>query len=155
MCLVLAFWLLVPICAGADDNAGPGGKKLFTKHFQESLFDITEHAMFSVEVILDEKEYKIGKDVIGIVLHDDHDKDVRGATLMIISKDLQTGEQAAGPSAITDKGNGLYIVSGVDLKRKGTWELLITVKKDKAEDHVRFVFPSVLKERYPKGRYSP
>jgi len=154
MYLFLALWLLLPICAGADDSS-PAEKKLFTKHFQESLFDITDHTMFSVEVILDEKEYKIGKDVIGIVLHDDHDRDVRGATLMISSKDLKTGEQSSGPYTIVDKGNGLYIVSGIDLKRTGRWELLITVKKDKAEDQVRFVFPEILQKRYPKGRYSP
>ncbi len=60
-----------------------------------------------------------------------------------------------GPLTITDKQNGLYIISGLDLKKDGRWELLVTVKKGDVEDSVKFVFPDVLKDRYPKGRYSP
>ncbi len=155
MSVVFLLSLLVPLCAGAQNDHGSTGKKLFTKHFQETLFDITEHTIYSVEVLLDEKEYKIGKDVIGIVLHNDRDEDVPGAKLMIVHKNLQTGEQAPGTITVTDKGNGLYIISGLDLKRDGRWELIITAKKDKEEDRVRFVFPDALKERHPKGRYSP
>jgi len=44
-------------------------KRIFTKHFQETLFDISKNAEFSIEILLDDKEYKIGKNVIGIVLH--------------------------------------------------------------------------------------
>ena len=53
---------------------------------------------------------------------------------------------------MTDKKNGLYIVSGLDLKREGKWELLITVKKAGVEDSVKFIFPDVLKDRPAKGR---
>ena len=155
MHVVFLLSLLVPLCAGAQDNHGHTGKKLFTKHFQETLFDITEHAIYSVEVLLDEKEYKIGKNVIGFVLHNDRDEDVLAARLTIVLKNLQTGEKAPGTITVTDKGNGLYIVSGLNLQREGRWELVITAQKGKAEDRVLFVFPDALKERHPKGRYSP
>jgi len=56
---------------------------------------------------------------------------------------------------VTDKKNGLYIVSGLDLKREGKWELLITVTKTGAADSVKFIFPDVLKNRPSKGKYSP
>lgn len=130
-------------------------KKLFTKHFQDTLFEIAEKATFSVEVLLDEKEYKIGKDVVGLVLHNDKDEDVAGAKLTIVQRNLQTGEPAPGPITVKDKGDGLYIVSGLDLKQEGGWELIITAAKAGAEDRVRFVLPGALKERHPKGRYSP
>jgi hypothetical protein len=130
-------------------------KKLFTKHFQQTLFDITAHADYSVEVLLNDKEYPIGKDVTGIIIHNSHDGDVKGADLTIMQKDLATGEDVPLKLAVTDKHNGLYIVSGLDLKREGKWELMITVKKDGVRDSVTFVFPDVLKQFYPKGRYSP
>jgi hypothetical protein len=63
--------------------------------------------------------------------------------------------EEAGTLAVTDKGNGLYIVSGLNLQRDGRWELAITIKKDGVEDRVKFVLPDALKERVPKGRYSP
>ncbi len=140
--------------AGSDEGR-PAEKVLFTKHFQESLFDVTEHAMYSLEILLDDNEYKIGKDVIGIVVHDKSDEDVVGAELTIVHKNLATGETAPGKMSVTDKKNGLYIVSGLDLKTNGKWELLITVKKGAIEDRVKFIFPDVLKERPAKGRYSP
>jgi hypothetical protein len=130
-------------------------KKLFTKHFQQTLFDITAHADYSAEVLLDDKEYPIGKDVTGIIIHNSHDEDVKEADLTIIQKDLTTGENVPLKLTVTDKHNGLYIVSGLDLKREGKWELLITVDKDGVRDNVTFVFPDVLKHFYPKGRYSP
>ena len=120
------------------------------------MFDITEHGAYSVEVLLDDSEYKIGKGVVGIVVHGDNDSDVIGAKLTIVQKNLETGEPVSGPLTITDKENGLYIISGLDLQRKGRWELSVTVKKGEVEDSVKFLFPDVLKEeRHPKGRYSP
>ena len=141
--------------AGSHEGHDTAEKVLFTKHFKESLFDVTEHAMYSLEVLLDDNEYKIGKDVIGIVVHDNKDADVIGAELTIVHKDLATGEAAPGKLTVTDKKNGLYIISGLDLKKEGKWELLITVRKAGVEDSVKFIFPDVLKDRPAKGRYSP
>jgi hypothetical protein len=151
---VLVFGLLVslPVEASGKDTSD---KNIFTKHFNETLFDITENANFSVEILLDDKEYDIGKDVTGIVIHGKGDKDVAGAELKIAYKNLKTAKTTPAEIKITDRGNGLYIVSGLDLERDGRWELLITVKKGSLEDSVGFVFPDALKKRYPKGRYSP
>ena len=153
--VVLAFSLCVAGSACAQEDHGHTGKKLFTKHFQESLFDITGHASYSVEVLLDDKEYAMGKNVIGIVVHDAHDEDVVGGVLIIVHKNLATGENAPGSPTVTDKGNGLYVVSGLNLQRDGRWELAITVKKGGLDDSVKFVLPDALKTRVQKGRYSP
>ncbi len=85
----------------------PSEKKLFTKHFQASLFDVTEHASYSIKVLLDDKEYKIGKNVIGIVVHGEHDEDVKGAKLTFGLRDLATGKEVGVKPTITDKNNGL------------------------------------------------
>jgi hypothetical protein len=156
--VALAF---IPCAAGTAvaTHQGHGApateKKLFTKHFRQTFFDITAHADYSVEILPDDKEYPIGKDVTGIIIHNSHDEDVKGADLTIVQKDLATGKEVPLKLAITDKHNGLYIVSGLDLKREGKWELLVTVKQKGVQDSVTFVFPDVLKQRYPKGRYSP
>ncbi len=155
----LAFFLALAGTSGAT-HQGPGvspvpEKTLFTKHFQQSLFDITKQARYSVEVLLDDKEYPIGKNVIGIIVHNAHDEDVKGAELTITRKDLATGEEIPTKPVITDKGNGLYIVSGLGLKREGKWQLSITVDKGGVGDSVTFLFPDVMKSHYPKGRYSP
>ncbi len=153
--------MVLILLAGSPSNATHEGghtrgeKALFTKHFQNTLFDITEHAAYSVEILLDDKEYKIGKNVIGIVVHNALDEDVSGAEIIFSLKDLSTDKNSPVTPMVTDKGNGLYIVSGLDLQRKGKWELAITVKKGGLEDHSKFILPDALKERVPKGRYSP
>lgn|SRR5208282_722093 len=151
--LVLCLMNAVPLCAHEDQVSGE--KITFTKHFQETLFDITEHAAFSVEILLNDKEYKIGKGVVGMVIHDDKDSDVKGAGITIVHKNLDTGESAPENIIITDKNNGLYIVSGLNLEREGRWELDITVKKGNVGDSVKFMLPDALKKLYPKGKYSP
>jgi hypothetical protein len=151
----LVFVLGLLTVGHAHEGHSHGNKKIFTKHFQNTLFDITEHGAYSVEVLLDDKEYNIGKDVVGIVVHDEKDSDVIGAKITIVHKNIATGEPVPGTLTITDKKNGLYIVSGLNLQREGRWELSVTVKKDDVEDSVKFIFPDVLKERHPKGTYSP
>jgi hypothetical protein len=125
------------------------------KHFEESIFDITKNTSYSIEILLDDKEYDIGKDAIGIALHNDRDVDVTGATFTLVMKNLDSGKPASGTPTITEKGGGLYIVKGLDLQQKGRWELTVTASKNGIEDHVIFLFPDVLKKRYKKGRYSP
>jgi hypothetical protein len=155
----LVFFFALAGTSGATHQQGgfapPPEKKLFTKHFQQTLFEITKHAEYSIEILLDDKEYPIGKNAIGIIVHNARDEDVKGAELTITRKDLTTGEAIPATPVITDKHNGLYIVSGLDLKGKGKWQLSVTLKKDGIEDGATFVFPDVLKSRYPKGRYSP
>lgn len=152
--VLVACLLAVPV-AKAHEGPDSGGKKIFTKHFQETLFDITPQAAFSVDVILDNNEYKIGQDVIGLVVHNAADEDVVGAEITFGLKNIETGALADDPVSITDKQNGLYIVSGLDLKREGRWELSVTVKQGDTEDGVKFVLPDALKNPYQKGRYSP
>lgn len=147
--------MLFTVPAFAHKSRDAGGKKIFTKHFNGTLFDITKHAAFSVEILLDDSEYPIGKGVVGIVIHNARDQDVKGAGIALTLKNMETGQRVPGAPTITDKGNGLYIVSGLNLQRKGRWELLVTVSKDNVKDSVKFDLPAALKNLYPKGRYSP
>ncbi len=140
-------------CAYAEQ--GEKAKPLFTKHFNGTLFDITKKGEFSVEILLDQKEYKIGNDVIGIVIHNARDQDVEKASIVIDFRNLDTDQQAAQAAEIKEKGDGLYIVSNLDLKKEGRWKLMITVKKGAVEDSAQFLFPDVLKTHWPAGKYTP
>jgi len=121
----------------------------FTKHFNESLFGITEKGEFSIEILPDDKEYKIGKDVIGIVVHDKNDSDVENAEIKISHTDMEK------TPVIKEKGDGLYVVSNLNIKREGKWRLHISVKKKIKEDNATFIFPDVLNKRLPAGKYDP
>lgn len=147
--------LLILFAGTLESWSADKEKPFFTKHFQNTLFDITENAAYSIEILLDDKEYKIGKDVIGIVVHDAHDEDVKGAEISFDLTDLAVGKKIAVTPAVTDKGNGLYIVSGLDLQRQGKWELVVTVKKNLSDGRVKFLFPDARKTSLSKGRYSP
>ncbi len=150
-----ALAMIVATYSGVRADEGLAPKRIFTKHFNKTLFDITGRADYSIEVLPDDSEYPIGKKVVGVIVHDAQDNDVKGAELKITMKNLATGQYAAGPFTVLDKKNGLYIVSGLDLRKEGRWELSITVKKGGVSDGVKFILPKALKERVPKGRYSP
>ena len=147
---ILVFFLaFINVRAHHPEEKTGAGKASFTKHFNGSLFMITEKGEFSIEILLDEKEYKIGKDVIGIVVHDRNDGDVENADIKINYKDMK------GTPVIKEKGDGLYIVSNMDIKREGRWELNIAVKKKKKEDTAAFIFPDALNKLLPAGKYDP
>jgi len=125
------------------------GSVKFTKHFNETLFAISAKGQVSIEVLLDEREYKIGSDVIGIVVHDSHDEDVEEAKLIVTITGI------AEPLKVTEKGSGLYLVPKAGSPKDGAWKLGISVKKKKIDDGAEFAFPDVLKSKLPKGKYLP
>ena len=148
---LIALIVSVVFCSG--DTTYAADKPKFTKHFNESLFNITDKGLFSVEILLDDKEYpKLGKDVIGLVIHNEYDKDVEGADIRIVA--MTEGQAVVDAPDIKDKGDGLYTVSNINLKKGGKRELKIGVKKAKLEDSASFLFPDVLNTPLHKGKYS-
>jgi hypothetical protein len=145
---VPALVIVLALVGGAYAHSGEhGGGAKFTKHFNETLFAISEKGQVSIEVLLDEKEYKIGKDVIGIVVHDRHDEDVEGARLEV------TVAGSAEPLKATEKGGGLYLVPAAGFPKDGKWELRIAVKKGKIDDGAAFSYPAAMKTAPRAGKY--
>jgi hypothetical protein len=130
-------------------TAHEAGPDKFTKHFNESLFKITEKGEFSVEILLDEKEYKIGRDVVGIVIHNKHDEDVEGA---LVSVTIKTPDNTIESPSVKEDRGGLYLMSAKGFKRGDKFELKIIIKKKKIEDSAVFIFPDSIKDRLPKGK---
>ena len=148
--LLSGLLMLVSVLSAHADR-----KLVFTKHFNESLFDITEKAEFSVEIILDEKEYKIGRDVIGLEIHDSHNRDLENASVTVDYRNVDTGESVSKGAVVKEEGRGLYTVSGLYLNKEGRWKLTVTVSKHGIKDSAQFLFPDVLKKKWPAGKYVP
>jgi|OpeIllAssembly_1097287.scaffolds.fasta_scaffold111060_2 hypothetical protein len=140
-----AILLCVAVSFGHSGKHEGGAK--FTKHFNDTLFAVSDKGQVSIELLLDEKEHKIGKDMIGMVIHDSHDEDVEDANLII------TVTGISEPLKVKEKGGGLYLAPSVSLPKEGTWRLGISVKKKKIEDGAVFNFPEVLHSRLPAGKY--
>jgi hypothetical protein len=139
-------WLSSP-APYADAASDSRQQTTFTKHFRQTYFSVTEKAEFSIEILPDEKEYKIGKNVVGIVVHNRQDEDVEGADLTV------TAEGIKEPIPVREKGDGLYIASNLDLQRQGTWKLIIQIRKKTVEDRAAFVFPADGSKFLPPGQY--
>lgn len=153
ICLfIIAFAAL----AWAHGDQYNGDKKYFTKHFNQTAFDITPKALYSVEVLPNNKEfYLVPVGTVGIVIHNDKDEDVKRAKLIMAYKNLDSGK-VIKPTRIYDKLNGLYIVKGLgDITQQGHWELDVTVNVNGVEDSVKFKLPDAFEKPYPQGEYSP
>ena len=154
-CLFMAYAAQATHTHESGSEQQPEQKKVrFTKHFNESLFQISGKGEFSVEIMLDDKEYpKLGKNVMGIVVHNKNDEDVEGADLKIVLLGDQ-GQDITGSPVIKEKGDGLYTVAGLDLGKEGKGELKVMIKKKKVEDTAVFALPSAMKELFPAGKYT-
>lgn len=132
-------------------------KPKFTKHRDNSLFKITDKGLFSVEMLLDGKEFKIDRNDIGIVIHDSHDEDVEGAKIhveLLIHGASPPDHDGVVALSVTEQKGGLYTIKNLDIQRGGNWELRMKIKKQKLEDGVIFVFPNAIKQDLPKGKYN-
>ena len=145
-CISALALVIMPFAAAAHSGSHEASAK-FTKHFHGTLFSVGGKGQVSIEVLLDEKEYKTGKDVIGIVIHDSHDEDVEDADLTVTVTGL------AEPLKVKEKGGGLYLVPNSGFPKEGRWELKIAVKKKKIDDGAVFIFPDVLGRKLPAGKY--
>jgi len=145
--ILISGLFLIFVTAALSHSGSHEGGAMLTKHFNETLFAVGGKGQVSIEILLDENEYKIGKDVIGIVVHDSHDEDVEDASLAV------TAAGAAEPLKVKEKGGGLYLVPSAGLPKQGKWELKVAVKKKKIDDSAEFVFPEVLNTKMPAGKY--
>ena len=119
----------------------------FTKHYGESLFQITEKGMFSVEMVMKEHDLKTGVNVVDLIIHDKNDRDVVGAEITVTPWMPDMGHGVFEKPVITEKGGGLYTVSGIILVMSGHWELRVNITKDSMVDSTVFDFTDVKIDR--------
>ncbi len=118
-------------------------KAKFTKHYDESIFKITEKEIFSIEMIIKGKELKTGVNMLNLIVHDRYDRDVIGLDVVVIPWMPEMGHGVSEKPIVTEKGGGLYSVENIILIKGGHWELRVKVKKNGVEDTAVFDFPDV------------
>jgi hypothetical protein len=129
--------LLFPLPADADSE-----KARFSKHYEGSIFKVTEKGLFSIEMLVKE-ELKTGVNALDIIVHDASDKDVVGAEISVVPWMPEMGHGVSQKPTVVERGGGLYRVGDIIFIMGGHWELRITVNKNTTEDRAVFDFPEV------------
>lgn len=152
----IVFWLFAGIesdLPAASDNVRAGDVK-FTKHFNDSIFKVTEKGYFSVEILTGQKELKmLGMNSTGIIIHDNEDEDVEDAEILVESRILTSGRENTQKMPVTEKGAGLYVLDSAVTETGGLLELKVTLRKDGRDDMAVFAFPDSLRQSLKAGKY--
>lgn len=116
-----------------------------TKHYEQSLFRMTDKGLFSIEMVLKDRDLKVGVNSFDIIVHDKNNKDVADAEINIVPWMPDMGHGVREKPVIKERGGGTYSVENVALIMEGRWELRLKIKKNGTEDNVAFDFPDVKK----------
>jgi hypothetical protein len=139
--LIAAFLAISAIFLAGGAEAG---QKVdgFTKHFGDSLFEITGRRLFSVEMRIKGHGLSLGANTLELIIHDSFDRDVAGALLTVVPVMPETGRGLEKNPEVVEKGGGLYSVE-CQIPTAGHWQIKVTVKKGDTEDSAVFDFPAV------------
>lgn len=114
-----------------------------TKHFEKSIFKVTEKGLFSVELLLPEHGAELGVNKVDIIVHNARDEDVTGADLTVTPWMPSMDHGVKEKPVISEHGGGLYTVSNVVLSMTGEWELKLRVMSGDEADTVTLALPPV------------
>ncbi len=130
-------------CAVFALHSGDSALDHHTKHYEQSLFKMTDKGLYSAEIVIKDKELKVGVNSFDIIVHDLNDKDVAGAELKVVPWMPEMGHGVFEKPVVKERGGGVYSVENVILIMEGRWDLKLKIKKNDAEDNVTFDFPDV------------
>jgi hypothetical protein len=149
---VIILTIVLVSCAATTRNTRVDEKQVhehgeFTKHYEESLFKVTDKGMYSVEMVLKGHDLKTGINAVDIIVHDKNDRDVIGADIEIIPWMPEMGHGVFEKPVIAERGGGLYTVENIILIMSGHWELRVSIKDGAIEDNAVFDFSDVKVDR--------
>ena len=130
--------LLVPLNAPAGNDHGA-----FTKHYKNSLFNVSGSGHYSVELVIKEHDLRVGANKLDVIVHNRKNQDVAGAKVDVVPWMPAMGHGVSEQAVVAEQGGGLYRAENVVLSMGGRWELKVKVKKGAVEDTTVFVFPAV------------
>jgi len=139
---LIIFMLFFPVMGFTAETSQPGTAP-HTKHYEQSLFKMTEKGLFSVEMVIKGKELKVGVNTLDMIVHDKNDKDVVGAEITVVPWMPEMGHGVFEKPVVKERGGGLYSVEDIILIMGGRWELRIKIGKGRVQDTVTFDFPDV------------
>ena len=140
--LLTIFIVLSPVAVFAA-HSGQSEAGQYTKHYEQSLFKMTDNGQYSVEVLVKDKDLKVGVNTLDIIVHDKSDKDVAGAEIKVVPWMPEMGHGVFEKPVVKERGGGVYSVENIIVIMEGRWELRLTIDKNNTEDHVTFNFPDV------------
>lgn len=114
-----------------------------TKHYEDSLFTVTENGEFSVEVILPKEGLEMGVNKVDIIIHDKKDRDVTNARIKIVPWMVDMNHGVSEAPQVSERGGGLYSLSNVLFSMTGKWELRLTISSGKVTDSVVITLPAI------------
>ncbi|UCH45673.1 MAG: multicopper oxidase domain-containing protein [Nitrospiraceae bacterium] len=128
---------------GHDHKHLSASGKEFTQHHPDSMFQVTEKSLFSVEMTMPDNRLKVGVNTFDLTIHEQRDRDVSGAKLTVTPWMPEMGHGVFSPLNVTEVGGGVYRVENVVLVMGGHWEFRINIKWGEMEDDVIFDFPYI------------
>ena len=140
--LLTIFLALSPVAVFAA-HSGQSEAGQHTKHYEQSLFKMTDNGLYSVEMVIKDKDLKVGVNTLDIIVHDKSDKDVAGAEIKVVPWMPEMGHGVFEKPVVKERGGGTYSVENVILIMEGRWELRLKIKKNNTEDNVTFDFMDV------------
>jgi len=153
MFVIFALFLLLAGCAttkehtaaqmeGMSGSHGHGEAKI-TKHFDDSLTKLTDNKMYSLELVIPEKQLHMGVNTVEIIVHHATGGDVPQAEVTVTPWMPSMGHGVMQKPVITERGGGLYSADNVVLSMTGHWQLQVKIAADNKEDTAVFDFSEV------------
>ncbi len=150
--LIVALFILLPGCAVKQDTTGEHmdgagehghGDVKITRHFDNSLTKLTDNNLYSLELVIPEKELKMGVNSVEIIIHHATGGDVAQAELAVTPWMPAMGHGVSQKPSVIERGGGLYSVDNVIFSMTGHWQLQVRVSKGAKTDTAVFDFPEV------------
>jgi hypothetical protein len=85
----------------------------------ETLSQVSTKGLFKVEMILQGKSLRVGKNTFELVVRDKKGKEVPEAHIIVLPQIYQHGESVLIKGKITEKGKGRYSVEGLYIEIPG------------------------------------
>jgi plastocyanin len=144
--LILYVFSAQPVRASEEHHHGHSehkGEPQLTKHNEESLFVMTGKKLFGIEMLVKGNELRKGVNEIQLIVHDNKDRDVLGAKIVVTPWMPDMGHGVLQAPVVSEEGGGVYVVDNIHISMAGNWQLKINVKKGGFEDNAVFDFPGM------------
>src|SRR5271169_5111603 len=96
-------------------HSGDSEPDQHTKHYEQSLFKMTDNGLYSVEMVIKDKDLKVGVNTLDIIVHDKSDKDVAGAEINVVPWMPEMGHGVFEQPVVKERGGGTYSVENIIL----------------------------------------
>jgi len=107
-------------------------------HFKEGITKVSEEGLYSVEIVLEPLEPKIGKNKVKVYLHDADGRDLEKAIVSLEVKNKNKGVTSGEKTNTIETAGGEYIIRNVVYESPDVYELVILITKDGKADKAVF-----------------